>query len=81
VFQNGCKVDDQIAAAKEIGTRFSACRGSMSLGESKGGLPPDDCVEKEDPIIRDSRRAIETYHDTSHGAMIRMTLDRVRRFR
>jgi hypothetical protein len=45
VFQNGCRVDDQIAAAKEIGTRFHACRGSMSLGESKGGLPPDDCVE------------------------------------
>lgn len=47
VFQNGCRVDDQIAAAKEIGVRFHACRGSMSLGESRGGLPPDDCVEQE----------------------------------
>jgi 8-oxoguanine deaminase len=74
VFKNGCRVDDQIAAAKEIGTRFHACRGSMSLGESRGGLPPDDCVEQEDAIIKDSRRAIETYHDASHGAMIRMTL-------
>jgi 8-oxoguanine deaminase len=74
VFQNGCRVDDQIAAAKEIGVRFHACRGSMSLGQSKGGLPPDDCVEEEGAIISDSRRAIETYHDSSHGAMIRMTL-------
>jgi 8-oxoguanine deaminase len=74
VFQYGCRVDDQIAAAKEFGARFHACRGSMSLGESKGGLPPDDCVEEEDAIMADSRRAIETYHDSSHGAMTRMTL-------
>jgi amidohydrolase family protein/carbohydrate-selective porin (OprB family) len=74
VFQNGCRVDDQIAAAKEIGVRFHACRGSMSLGESRGGLPPDDCVEQEDAIMRDCRRAIVTYHDSSHGAMTRMTL-------
>ena len=74
VFQNGCRVDDQIAAAKEIGMRFHACRGSMSLGESRGGLPPDDCVEDEDAIMRDCRRAIETFHDPSHGAMTRMTL-------
>ncbi len=74
VFKNGCRVDDQIAAAKEIGVRFHACRGSMSLGESKGGLPPDDCVEEEDAILSDSRRAIETFHDSSHGAMTRMTL-------
>lgn len=74
VFQNGCRVDDQIAAAKEIDVRFHACRGSMSLGQSRGGLPPDDCVEEEDAIMRDSRRAIETYRDSSHGAMTRMTL-------
>src|SRR6266851_4502844 len=74
VFKNGCRVDDQIAAAREIGVRFHACRGSMSLGESKGGLPPDDCVEEEDAILSDSRRAIETYHDSLHGAMTRMTL-------
>ena len=40
VFQNGCRVDDQIAAAKEVGVRFVASRGSMTLGESQGGLPP-----------------------------------------
>jgi len=74
VFKNGCRVDDQIAAAKEIGVRFHACRGSMSLGESRGGLPPDDCVEEEGAILKDSRRVIEAYHDASPGAMVRMTL-------
>jgi 8-oxoguanine deaminase len=74
VFQNGCRVDDQIAAAQEIGTRFHACRGSMSLGESAGGLPPDECVEDEAAIMADCRRVIETYHDERVGAMTRVTL-------
>src|SRR5262245_9566525 len=74
VFKNGCRVDDQIAAAKEIGVRFHACRGSMSLGESRGGLPPDDCVEDEQAILSDSVRAIEAYHDTSRRAMTRVVL-------
>jgi 8-oxoguanine deaminase len=74
VFKNGCRVDDQIAAAKEIGVRFHACRGSMSLGESKGGLPPDDCVEEEGAILKDSVRAIEAHHDASRGAMTRLVL-------
>ena len=47
VFKNGNNVDYQIEAASELGVRFHASRGSMSLGESKGGLPPDDCVEDE----------------------------------
>ena len=74
VFKNGCRVDDQIAAAAEIGSRFHACRGSMSLGESKGGLPPDDCVEEEPAILEDCRRVIETYHNPNKGAMTRVTL-------
>ena len=74
VFKNGSRVDDQIAAAKEIGMRFHACRGSMSLGESKGGLPPDDCVEDEPAILKDCVRAIEAYHDRSRGAMTRLVL-------
>ncbi|CAN5527231.1 8-oxoguanine deaminase [soil metagenome] len=74
VFQNGCRVDDQIAAAKEIGVRFHACRGSMSLGESRGGLPPDDCVEDEQAILKDCVRAIETYHDASRGSMTQVVL-------
>jgi cytosine/adenosine deaminase-related metal-dependent hydrolase len=74
VFKNGSRVDDQIAAAREIGVRFHACRGSMSLGESRGGLPPDDCVEDEPAILKDCVRAIETYHDRSRGAMTRVVL-------
>jgi cytosine/adenosine deaminase-related metal-dependent hydrolase len=74
VFKNGSRVDDQIAAAREIGVRFHACRGSMSLGESRGGLPPDDCVEDEQAILTDCVRAIETYHDRSRGAMTRVVL-------
>jgi 8-oxoguanine deaminase len=74
VFPNGCRVDDQIAAAQEIGVRFHACRGSMSLGESKGGLPPDDCVEDEWSILKDCVRVIESYHDQGRGAMTRVVL-------
>ena len=74
VFPNGCRVDDQIAAAQEIGVRFHACRGSMSLGESRGGLPPDDCVEDEDAILKDCVRVIESYHDPQRGAMTRVVL-------
>ncbi len=59
VFQNGCTVDDQIGAAAEVGVRFVVSRGSMSLGESRGGLPPDECVEDEDAIMADSLRVIQ----------------------
>ena len=74
VFKNGNSVDCQIEAAKEIGVRFHASRGSMSLGESKGGLPPDDCVEDEAFILKDSQRVIERYHDPSVGAMTQIAL-------
>ena len=74
VFQSGCKVDDQIAAAAEIGTRFVACRGSMTLGKSLGGLPPDSCVENEDDILIDSERVINKYHDPSRGSMLNVSL-------
>src|SRR6266540_6229294 len=74
VFQNGCRVDDQIAAAAELGSRFVVSRGSMSLGESKGGLPPDDCVEDEDAILADSQRVIEQYHDPKPGATLQIAL-------
>ncbi|MDQ3227796.1 MAG: 8-oxoguanine deaminase [Chloroflexota bacterium] len=74
VFQNGCRVDDQIGAAKEVAVRFVASRGSMSLGESKGGLPPDDCVEDEDTILADCERVIATYHDPEPGAMTQVAL-------
>jgi len=74
VFKNGCKVDDQIAAAAELGIRFAVSRGSMSLGQSKGGLPPDDCVEDESAILKDSIRVIERYHDSAPGSMLQIVL-------
>jgi cytosine/adenosine deaminase-related metal-dependent hydrolase len=74
VFQNGCKVDDQIDAAAELGVRFVVSRGSMSLGESRGGLPPDDCVEAEDVILADSLRVIQRYHDATPGSMLQIVL-------
>ena len=74
VFKNGNTVDCQIEAARELGVRFHASRGSMSLGESKGGLPPDDCVEDEDFILKDSQRVIERYHDAKPGSMTQIVL-------
>lgn len=74
VFRNGCRVDDQIAAAREIGMRFMVSRGSMSLGQSRGGLPPDDCVEAEDDILADSERVIGAYHDAAPGSMLQIAL-------
>jgi len=74
VFRNGCRVDDQIAAAAEIGVRFMVSRGSMSRGQSQGGLPPDDCVEDEADILQDCERVIGRYHDASHSAMTRIVL-------
>ena len=74
LFRNGCRVDDQIGAAGEIGMRFMASRGSMSRGHTRGGLPPDDCVELEADIIADCERVIARYHDPAHGAMLRIVL-------
>ena len=74
IYPNGCRIDDEIQAAREIGIRFHASRGSMSLGESKGGLPPDGVVEDEAFILKDTRRAIETYHDSARFAMLRIAV-------
>ncbi|MCS7060366.1 MAG: 8-oxoguanine deaminase [Anaerolineae bacterium] len=74
IYPNDCRIDDEIRAAQEIGIRFHATRGSMSLGESQGGLPPDRATEREADILRDSVRAIETYHDPTRHAMLRIAL-------
>jgi 8-oxoguanine deaminase len=74
IFPNGSRLDDEIHAARETGLRLQASRGSMSLGESKGGLPPDKVVEDEESILRDSARLIETYHDPKPGAMTQVVL-------
>ncbi len=74
IYPGDCRIDDEIRAAREIGIRFQPCRGSMSLGESEGGLPPDEVVEDEAFILQDTRRAIETYHDPEPGAMVRIVV-------
>ncbi|HSU21857.1 MAG TPA: 8-oxoguanine deaminase [Variovorax sp.] len=74
IYPNGVRLDDSIEAAREIGMRFVATRGSMSVGQSQGGLPPDAVVEREDAILRDTRRLIETWHDASHGAMTQVAV-------
>jgi len=74
LFPNGAELDDEIRAAQEIGLRFHAARGSMSLGESKGGLPPDSVVEDEELVIRDCVRVIEQYHDPKPYAMLRIVV-------
>lgn len=74
IFPNDCTLDDEIQAMQAIGMRFHASRGSMSVGESQGGLPPDALVEAEADILKDSQRLIEQYHDNSRYAMVRLTL-------
>jgi 8-oxoguanine deaminase len=74
IWPNGARIDDQIQAARDMGLRFHAARGSMSVGESQGGLPPDIMVEDEDAILLDSRRAVEQYHDAGRYAMLRIVL-------
>ena len=74
IFPNGSRLDDQIQAGLEIGVRLHASRGSMSRGESDGGLPPDSCVEDEDFILEDSQRLVEQYHDPNPGSMTQVVL-------
>ncbi|MBZ0284985.1 MAG: 8-oxoguanine deaminase [Anaerolineae bacterium] len=74
IYPNDVRLDDEIHAAQEIGIRFHAARGSMSLGESKGGLPPDRVVEDEQVILRDTRRVIEQYHNPARHAMLRVVV-------
>ncbi len=74
LFPNGTRLDDSIEAAAETGIRFHATRGSMSIGESKGGLPPDYLVEEEAEILRDCQRVVESFHDASDYARIQVAL-------
>ncbi|MEQ6309519.1 8-oxoguanine deaminase [Delftia acidovorans] len=74
LYPNGARLDDSIAAAQQMGMRFHAARGSMSLGRSKGGLPPDAVVEEEEAILRDSLRLIQQHHDSARHSMLRVVL-------
>jgi len=74
LYPNGSRLDDSIDGAREIGMRFHAARGSMSIGESAGGLPPDYLVEKEPDILKDAQRLIETHHDPARHSMLRLVM-------
>jgi cytosine/adenosine deaminase-related metal-dependent hydrolase len=74
IFPNGARLDDEIEAVASTGLRFHASRGSMSVGESKGGLPPDSVVEDEAAILRDSERVIAAFHDPALHSMLRIVL-------
>ncbi len=74
LYPNGSRLEDSIDGAREIGMRFHAARGSMSIGESDGGLPPDYLVEKEADILTDAQRLIETYHDPARHSLLRIVM-------
>jgi 8-oxoguanine deaminase len=74
LFPNDVRLDDTIQAGREMGMRFHATRGAMSVGISNGGLPPDALVEAEDAILRDTRRVIESFHDHDRFAMTRIAV-------
>jgi cytosine/adenosine deaminase-related metal-dependent hydrolase len=70
----GDLLEVEVRAAASIGLRFHACRGSMDLGRSEGGLPPDEIVEDRDAILAASEAAVDRFHDPSPGAMVRIAL-------
>jgi cytosine/adenosine deaminase-related metal-dependent hydrolase len=74
LFPNGCRLEDTLQAAEEIGMRFHASRGSMSVGRSAGGLPPDSLVEQESRILADTQRVVEAHNDPGRFSMRRIAV-------
>ena len=74
LYPNGARLDDSMAAAADVGVRFHGTRGSMSIGESGGGLPPDILCWNEDDILSDCQRVVEQFHDPARHAMQRVAL-------
>jgi len=74
LWPNGSRVDDQMEAAGTVGVRFHAARGSMSLSEKDGGLPPDSVVQTGDEILEDCIRTIDAFHDPAPGSMTRVVV-------
>lgn len=74
IYPNDVTIEDEIRAAQEVGIRFHAARGAMSVGESKGGLPPDSVVEDEKAILKDMQRVVETYHNPERHSMLQTVI-------
>ena len=74
LWPNGSRLDDQVEGASGVGLRVHLSRGSLSLGDSDGGLPPDSVVEPEPAILDDYARVVEMYHKADRGAMTRIVL-------
>lgn len=68
------RLEAVLEAADELGIRIHACRGSMSVGQSKGGLPPDSCAEDEQRVLADCERVLDRFHDPRPGSMRRIDL-------
>jgi 8-oxoguanine deaminase len=68
------KMEAVLDAAEQLGIRLHLCRGSMTLGQSGGGLPPDDCVEDDQDVLADCQRVLDAYHNASDYALRRIDL-------
>jgi cytosine/adenosine deaminase-related metal-dependent hydrolase len=76
VFPSGAEglIEAEIETAQEIGLRFHPCRGSMDLGASAGGLPPDEVVQDADTVLDHTQAMVRRYHDPQPGAMVRIAV-------
>jgi 8-oxoguanine deaminase len=74
IYPNDSRIDDEIRAARQLGVRFHPSRGSMCLGKSKGGLPPDSVVEEEEAVLSDCDRVVEQHHDPTPYSMCRIVI-------